>query len=758
MSNHLRKWEIAGLIATLMIILCIPVYIFKRAYFGQPAEQKAQATYVGREKCVLCHKKEYESFRNSHHDLAMDKATAKTVRGDFNDAVFKDKGIRSRFFRKDGKFMVHTRGPDGEMADFEITHTFGAFPLQQYLVPFSGGRLQCLNIAWDVEKKKWYNLPPIDPPDPDDWLHWTRAGQNWNGMCAECHLTRLRKGFDTHNNTFQTTWAEMDVSCEACHGPASLHVAWADIPAMARPSLDNCGLIVRSADLNAKGQLSLCARCHSRRTLFSDFEHRDQELLDYMLPSLLSEGLYYPDGQILEEVYVYGSFVQSKMYAHNVRCTDCHDVHSLKPHKKGNDLCLQCHRAELYNTKRHHFHKKTDKGRSSDGWLCVKCHMPGTFYMGIDYRPDHSIRVPRPDLSRALGVPNACNMPGCHADKPLKWSMEHFTKWYGIAGKPHYGTILAAGRKGKPDALPDLLRLAADPLSPVIVRATALSLLNLYPPAKSKQVLAKALDNEEALIRHTAISVLKPVDLSEFKALLLPFLSDPVRAVRMEAARRLAAVPPGKFNATQQKKLEPALKEYLSAMTHMADFPSGRMNLGNLYAALGKNDLAVANYEAAIRIDHHFFPAKVNLAMHYNQSGRNAEAEQLLREVLTQNPEMYEVAYSLGLLLAEMKKTTEAAEYIGRAVKGLPDKGRVHYNYGLLLNRLKRFAEAEAALRKALNLEPDNLNFLYALTDHYLKRRQPERAEPIARQMIKKHPDQAIGHDMLKLIHKAGIK
>jgi len=402
----MTNWKIAGFTATIVIILSIPLYVVKQKYISIPLThvyQKPISTFVGSKKCVDCHKKEYDEWRNSHHDLAMDVANETTVLGDFDDAVFEYFGVTSRFYRKDNRFFVYTQGPGGEMGDFEIKYTFGFYPLQQYLVPFPGGRLQCLPIAWDVREKKWYHLYPDKTLDPKDWLYWTNAAQNWNGMCAECHSTNLKKRYDIKGDSYETTWSEIDVGCEACHGPGSRHVTWAEMPDMARPQVENYDLVVKTSGLASRELVELCAPCHSRRAILGDYTHAEPDLLDSMLPSLLTTELYFPDGQILDEVYVYGSFTQSKMYDRDVRCSDCHDVHSIKPIKEGNGLCLQCHRAEEYDTKEHHFHKrKGEEGepiKSADGRVlfevgtgaeCVQCHMPGRFYMGIDYRPDHS--------------------------------------------------------------------------------------------------------------------------------------------------------------------------------------------------------------------------------------------------------------------------------------------------------------------------------------------------------------------------------
>jgi Tfp pilus assembly protein PilF len=761
-------WKIIGLLATLLIVIAIPISALKFHYQKAVSESTGErrgAIFVGSEKCKNCHKGEYDLWKGSHHDHAMEVATDNTVLGDFNNAAFEHHGVLTRFYRKESKFFVHTKGPGGSMGEFEITYTFGWYPLQQYLVPFPGGRLQCLPIAWDVKRKRWYHLYPNNPPAPDDWLYWTNAGQNWNGMCAECHSTNLKKNYDVKTKTYETTWSDIDVGCEACHGPGSRHVEWAELPDMARPPVKNFDLVVKTSGLASRELVELCAPCHSRRAILGDYTHAEPDLLDTMLPSLLTEGLYFADGQILEEVYVYGSFTQSKMYHRNVRCSDCHNVHSIKLVKEGNALCLQCHRASEYDTATHHFHKKKgEQGepiRSADGKVlydvgtgaaCVQCHMPGRTYMGIDYRPDHSLRIPRPDLNVKLGVPDACSR--CHVNKTAQWSDEQITRWYGPGRRPHYGSIIMAGRMREPGAKERLVRLAGDPLYPVIVRATALSLLSSYPGQEVTEAYQKGLMDGEPLIRRTAVDHVELPDPQKLATFIGPMLYDQVKAVRIEAAQKLAGVPAKSLGPEQRKVYEAALSEYVASMTYSADFSFGRYNLGNLYVALDRPDEAIQNYRAAIEIDDLFYPAKVNLAVLYSQRGENEKAERLLREVLAARPEMHDVEYSLGLLLAEMKRYEEAAVYLEKASKGMPEQGRIHYNLGLLFQQLKRDSEAEAELLKATEIEPVNIEFLYALADHYLKSGDLAKAKSLAERMIALHPNRRIGHDLLELINR----
>lgn len=763
----MKNWILTGVVATIVIVLSIPIYylrVERVRSLGQGKGARAIATFVGSKKCLDCHKKEYDKWQDSHHDHAMDAANEQSVLGDFNDAVFESRGVASRFYRKEGKFCVFTLGPDGKMGEFEITHTFGWYPLQQYLVPFRGGRLQCLPIAWDVKKKRWYHLYPDQSSDSKDWLYWTNAGQNWNGMCAECHSTNLKKNYDLDSDAYRTTWSDIDVGCEACHGPGSRHVAWAEMPEMGRPRVENAELSVKTSGLKSRKLVELCAPCHSRRAALGDYTHDEPDLLDSLLPSLLDDGLYFPDGQILEEDYVYGSFTQSKMYHRDVRCSDCHDVHSVKPLKEGNALCLQCHRAEEYDAKAHHFHKKKgEKGepiRSANGEVlfavgtgaeCVQCHMPGRYYMGIDYRPDHSIRIPRPDLSVKLGVPDACKR--CHMDKTSQWADETITKWYGPGRRQHYATVIEAGRNVRPEAMRDLIRLAGDPLYPVIVRATALSLLSAYPNEETGRAFQTALMDQEALIRRTAVDRMN-APREQLAALLAPMLYDPVEAVRIEAARRLAGDPSKQLDSANRKVFEAALKEYETAMNFSADFAFGRYNLGNLYAALGRPEEAIRNYLAAIKIDRLFYPAKVNLAMLYNRVGRNEEAEGLLLEVTAEHPEATEIPYSLGLLLAEMKKYDEAVVFLKKAAESMPGNARVHYNLGLLLQLLRREGEAESALRRALQLDPESEDYLYAMADFYLKRGRPLEAKRLTERMFAKHPGRGVGERLLEIINR----
>jgi Flp pilus assembly protein TadD len=764
-NNTIHYWKIAGFTATVIFVLAFPVYTIRMIIEKSKAPVESGALFVGRQTCIECHKKEDDLWLGSHHDLAMDSATDRTVLGNFNNYEFRHKGLTHRMFRKGDRFYVNTEGPTGKFEDFEITFTFGYTPLQQYLVPFEGGRLQCLPIAWDTERKKWFHLGDTvyagQPIKPDNWLHWTNQAQNWNGMCADCHSTNLKKNYDPATRTFHTTWSEIDVSCEACHGPASEHLKWASLPEGSRPMDVNTGLIVRTRDLDNKELLNVCARCHSRRAILGDYENDNADLLNYMIPQLITQPIYHADGQILEEDYEYASFTQSKMFEKAVKCSDCHDVHSVKTLMDDNQLCLKCHRPDIYDSPRHHFHKMEpptgasrliNRGKpeyaEGTGAQCVNCHMVGRFYMGNDYRRDHSFRIPRPDLTISLGTPNACN--DCHTDKTSAWSQSYIEKWYGTKKRPHYGETFAAAQSGDEKAIPGLILYAGNELFPLMVRATAVRLLGNFSTKESRLAIEKSLSDPESLVRHAAIMSYQPTDAAAYERLMMPLLNDPVKGIRTEAGIRLSEVPENMLGEPAKKARKAALEEYRDINLYTSDFPGGSYNLGIMYANAGDIDKAIESYREALKTDDLFFMAKVNLATLYARQGKNNDAERLLREVLRDNPEVEQVNYSLALLLAEMGRFGESRDYFLKAAELMPEETRIFYNLGLLENSQGNKAEAENYLLKALDREPDNFDFLYALSTFYLEQKQNARAIVYAKQLIEKFPDNPAGTQLLQ--------
>ncbi len=701
-------------------------------YVAVPPGALAQAHYVGRDSCIRCHQAEAEAFAGSDHDRAMEVATDETVRADFNDAVFERMGERTHFFRDGKKFMVNAEGPDGKNHDYEIKWTFGVRPLQQYMVEFPDGRVQVLRTSWDTRKKEWFYVAPPDAENeripPDDPLHWTGLAQNWNTMCAECHSTDYHKNFDLAKNAYQSTYFEIDVSCEACHGPGSVHVELAASHSLFWDRRVRYGLTNELKSATNAQQVETCAPCHSRRGIIHPDYHAGDAYLDYFQPMLLESGLYYPDGQIRDEVYDYGSFTQSKMYRKGVRCTDCHNPHSLTLRYEGNRLCAQCHQPGKYDGPGHHHHDKAAPG--AEETQCVTCHMPSRVYMEIDDRRDHSIRVPRPDLSPILGTPNVCNRCHTKPDQDAKWAADAIVKWYGPKrpDDPQYALPLASAQRGDADS-PGLIEQLLDRKDvPEIVRATAIDLLSGFPTPASERMRREALSDPSALVRAAAVRAAAPQSTARLVQEVAPKLEDPVRSVRMAAATRLVAAASELAKTQYRGALEQAIADFKAGQALHLDRADAHMSLASLSIDLGDLPAAIQSLRAAIRQEPY-------------RTGPRGELARLLDQIAA-DPSQGKLAQELGADKEEiLRLRTEEAGLLARDAKLLPGDPTPHYRRGMMLYLLGEIDQARQELDEACRLGPNDYGNWLALALICEKQERWEEAARAIKQMSVMQPD-----------------
>ncbi len=700
----------------------------------------ATVGFVGSAACAQCHQREHADWQASQHAVAMQEANDTTVLGHFDGGTFSHEGVTSTFFKKGDKFWVNTEGPDGKLADFEIRYTFGVSPLQQYLIEFPKGRLQALGIAWDARAQdeggqRWFHLYPDRKLTPDDPLHWTGIDQNWNYQCAFCHSTNLKKNYDPTADSFQTTWTEISVGCEACHGPASNHMAWAsktgdwqrfDGPGKGfATSFDErkgitwhmgaSGTAARSEPRKTSKEIETCATCHARRQQFSDAAQTGR-LFDAFRPSLLEPGLFHVDGQQHDEVYTYASFLESRMHAAGVTCSDCHDPHTQKLRAPGNAVCAQCHAPETFDTASHHHH-----GAGSKGAACAACHMPTTTYMVVDPRHDHSMRIPRPDQTYFLGTPNACNQ--CHSDKTAAWASDAIKAWHPSPKRGYQGFAEAfdLADRGAPGAQAKLKQVAEDAAQSAIARASAVARLGRFPTPTSLGIVAQGSKDADPSVRAAAVAALADADPRVRLALLPPLLADEVRVVRMEAARALAGETEQHLSPGDRERFQIALDEYVAAQRFNGERPESLVNLAALYRARGQVGEAEAELLKAIAIDRTFVPAPVALAELRRTRGEESAAEETLRDALEAAPNSAALVHALGLSLVRQKRKEEALGKLSEAAKLAPEEARFSYVAGVALYDSGKPAEGLAALEAALTRHPYDREILYALASYELR-------------------------------------
>jgi tetratricopeptide (TPR) repeat protein len=680
--------------------------------------------YVGSQTCRTCHANEYQQWQESDHFKAMQLPTTATVLGDFSDVTVNFHQIESRFYQLDDKYLVDTSDAQGKLKTFEIRHTFGFYPLQQYLIETQKGHVQALNIAWDSRPKEeggghWFHLREDELITPEHPFYWTKHFQNWNSRCADCHSTNLQRKYDVNNNSFNTTFSETNVACEACHGPASKHLALATSSKLDQGS----GFEVKTSDplrwefspeqdiAQAAGQkndddLNMCGACHALRRQLSEAK-QGGDFHDLNRLSLVNQNSYFADGQSKEEAFVVGSFLQSKMHHKGVTCSNCHNPHTGKVLLEGNGLCAQCHKPQVFDAEQHHHH---DSG--SQGAQCVSCHMPERAFMQVDMRRDHSFTIPRPDLSLATGVPNACTQ--CHSDKDNAWAQLQARQWGVKPSGGHWAHLLQ--RATQNDIL--VTRAAVEAILntglPDMIRASLLASLAPLPSRVSADVARQSLYDNNPLLRRAAVTALQGQAGDVRWQLLSPFIGDPNRSVRMQIAENLADIV-AQLPAENQPAVYQLIEEYREMLNVSADAVSTQLNIANLELRLGRPVEAEQAYVRALIIEPAFVPALLGLAEFYRRSGRLSQEQTLLDKAIVIAPDSGAVQHSIGLFYIRQKNYLAALEHLGLATEQVDAAPYYAYIYSVALESQGRIGDAIKSLRAADQRWPNQYEILLTL-------------------------------------------
>ncbi|PDT29603.1 hypothetical protein CO660_11895 [Rhizobium sp. L9] len=648
--------------------------------------------FVDERTCASCHADQAAAFSKSHHAKAMALADDGAVRGDFNNSSFEHDGVVTTFTRRDGRFFVNTEGADGGQAKFEVKYTFAYEPLQQYLVDIGGGRLQALDIAWDTARREWFWLGNGTPAKPGSTYHWTGPFYRWNRTCIDCHSTDPQAKFQPQANEYKSTYVATSIGCQSCHGPGAKHVALAQSADVSSPMTDR-GL--------QKVEASTCFACHARRTRLLEGYRPGKPFLDYFSPALLRQDLYFPDGQILDEVFEYGSFQQSKMARAGVTCLDCHRPHDAGLKTEGNALCTQCHAetkperfvnqdpSGLFDTPAHIRHQA-----GSAGAQCANCHMPERTYMKVDPRRDHSFVIPRPDLSATLGTPNACTT--CHVDRTNDWAAETMDKWYGTQWRkrPSVAHAFAGAANGDQAAVEALRALVRDQNHAGIVRGSAITAMSGTGGADITADIRTAATDADPLVRLGAAEAAgNSIPPEQRLEAIGKLLGDETRAVRVAAANALASTPPELFG-NQRGNFEAAVADLRAYVETNGDVAETQSNYGFFLFARQRTDEAEAAFRRAILLDPTLEATRINLAEFYRATGRNDRSEQTYAEAIRMAPEQADLRYGHALSLVRKQALAEAIMELEEAVRLDPRNFRYKTTFAVALDSAGRTEDA----------------------------------------------------------------
>ncbi len=589
-------------------IIAASLYIFLSLVSTQVGAADDPIEYTGSHICADCHQDQVTDWSGSDHGLAWTSASSGNLLGDFDNSQFDHDGVRYNFRTNFGGYEIEVLEKGGQRTTHPVHSVAGIKPLQQYLIETEGGRLQSFDVAWDVEKRQWFHLYPDQDLPPEDGLHWTGPYKNWNGRCAECHATNYQRNYGVRSGVYRSTTSEIGVGCESCHGPASKHIDWSDGASFEDTRLDAFGFI--SQPVTQAGELNQCAGCHSRREVLTNgTPPTGTDYHDAYNLALLRPGLYEADGQIRDEVYVYGSFLQSKMYAKGVSCTNCHDPHTAELKAEGNALCAQCHspagnpsfpslRSAVYDDPAH-----TNHPEGSVGAQCKSCHMIERTYMGIDGRRDHSFRIPRPDLGAEMDSPDTCT--DCHSDQSQTWAADHISNWFPNSTHrgPHFGQIFASARQNPVPVTGGLQEIARDTSQPGIVRATALYLLGPVQNPKLANETADLLMDADPLVRRSAAQIQQTAPVSDRISRLMPLLLNDHLSVRIAAAKQLLDVQPSDMSRSQQAILNAALRDWQSSLSTKLDAPETHLVLGGMALTMRNFPAAKSAFSTVVDLD-----------------------------------------------------------------------------------------------------------------------------------------------------------
>jgi predicted CXXCH cytochrome family protein len=704
--------------------------------------------FVGSQACAPCHQAQSDAYVGSHHAKALVVPGTELEKTHFDGPELTSKlGGRTEFSLQDGAPVVTTPQAGGKTATFPIKYVSGVWPLEQYVVATERGKLQSLGVVWDSRAPEaggaqWFHVYGKSGIAPGDPLFFSAPAQSWNHICADCHSTWVERRYDASADSFDTRWAELSVGCEACHGPGAEHVRTAKTATRQHPPaafpvrLESAKPWLPSATGSPTPrsrdavQVEVCAPCHSRRTPLKEGFLASDPFLDSFQPDLLRPARYHADGQVEGEVYEWGSFLQSRMYQAGVTCSDCHDAHSGKLMAPGNALCVRCHEPSRFDVPAHSRHESA----GAKAPRCIDCHMPPATFMQIDERRDHSIRIPRPDLSVEYGTPNACN--GCHEKKAATWARDAVASWtHGAAPRPHFVEALAKDRQGALDAPRALRALSASAQAPAIARATALERLGSYSSEKTRQALQAALTSSDGLVVYGAVLGAAQLAPPQRVALLLPVLEHPLRAVRVAVGKALAGAPIASLPEPARAALERAFAEVEQSFAVAASQPQTHVEQGAFELARGRLREAEASLQTALRLQPCLAEAQLNLADLARQQGNEAAAERAIRAALQCNPQYAAAHHALGLWQIRAHRAQEAIASLRTASRLVPQDVRFSYVLAVALVSTGERTEAIRILEATLEKRPNDASSLQALATYLREAGAGERSTEIARRL-----------------------
>jgi tetratricopeptide (TPR) repeat protein len=740
MKKYLEKTVGPFLIMVLVLGTAALVFI-PRGPEATASETRGSVQYSGSASCRECHEKFYQLWSTSRHGLAMQPYT-----GDFAQARLSPQlspvVIGKLKYRADVvRGLVTEAGPQGTTS-YRIEQVLGGKNVYYFLTPLKRGRLQTLPVAYDVNRKEWFDtaasgvrhFPGRERERP---VHWKESPYTFNTSCYGCHVSQLSTNYQLKTDTYKTTWAESGINCETCHGSSVEHNRVMKEAPQGKPPKDL--KIISVKKFTVEQHNSACSTCHLKGTPLTTTFTPGDRLFDHFDLVTLENPDYYPDGRDLGENYTYTSWLMSPCAkSGKLSCIQCHTSsgrYRFKTEEKANEACMPCHENKVQDPTVHTRHQPNSPGNK-----CVSCHLPLTSFARMN-RSDHSMRPPTPAATIAYKSPNACN--GCHPDKDAAWADRLVRQWRHRdyqAPVLKQAALLDGARRRDWSKLPEMLEAIAGPGRDAVFAASLLRLLPGSQDSRTQEAVLKALKDPSPLVRAAAAENLGLNLSPKTAAALIEATGDDTRLVRVKAAASLSGYPLERLKGEEAKRLEKANMEYLAFIQARPDQWTAHYNLGNYYLSRGELQPAVESFKTAIRMEPQAVLAMVNTSIAYSRLGDNRKAEESLQQALKAAPDSGAANFNMGLMKAEQKDLKQAERYLRAAFKADPQMAQAAYNLGILLSR-DRPEEAIRFCRKAAELQPEEPRYSFTLAYYLYKQGENRQATAILDTILEKHPN-----------------
>ncbi len=714
---------------------------------------KEPSSYAGSASCRECHERFYQLWSTSMHGLAMQPYTE-------SFAVEKltphqgDIAIGKATYRADIDEGVVIETDRRGTKTFQIEHVLGGKNVYYFLTPLDKGRLQTLPVAYDVNKKEWFDtaasgirhFPGGGQGEAVDWQHYTYT---FNTACYSCHVSQLDSNYDIGTDSYDTTWSEPGINCETCHGPAAEHntIARATPKGQPLPELR----IISTKTMTTAQRNDSCSGCHAKASPLTSAYRPGERFYDHYDLATLEDADFYPDGRDLGENYTLTSWNMSPCAkSGQLDCMHCHTSSGRYRFKqeKFNNACLPCHGDKVENPAAHTHHPV-----QSEGSKCVSCHMPMTAFARMN-RSDHSMLPPTPAATLAYQSPNACNI--CHQDKNAAWADQLVRQWRTRdyqAPVLKRAALIDAARKRDWSKLPDMIAYIADPGHDEIFAA---SLIRLIPPAQNprlKEVFLGAAKDPSPLVRSAAVQALGLIPSVESLQALIEATADDYRLVRVRAASGIASFPRMSVPPAYQAQMRKANDEYIALITARADQWTSHYNLGNYYLGQGDARAAAASYQTALQLDPQAILPMVNTSIAHARMGENDRAEKALQEALKQAPDNAAANFNMGLLQAGKNNLASAETYLKKAFAADPQMAQAAYNL-CIITAADRIGEAVNWCRQASDINPQEPKYAYTLAFYQNRQGDREAAVTTLQALLAKYPQHKDAERLLNEISR----